>query len=109
MSFQAATDGTTVDVAEARRRHQAGAVLVDVREPEEWRRGHAPGATHIPLGALGGRIGELPRDRDVLLICRSGSRSGTAQRALRRQGYDRALNVDGGMTAWARAGLPMEG
>jgi rhodanese-related sulfurtransferase len=102
-----AKDGGTVDVAEARRRQREGAILVDVREPEEWRRGRAPGARHIPLGALGKRIGELPRDRDVLLICRSGNRSGMAQRTLRGQGYDRALNVAGGMNAWAAAGLPV--
>lgn len=100
--------GATIDVSEAWRRKQAGALLVDVREPDEWRSGHAPGATHIPLGALPTRIGELPRDRDVLLVCRSGNRSATAQQVLRGQGYDRAVSVTGGMSAWARAGLPVE-
>lgn len=99
--------GAAVDVTEARRRQQAGAILVDVREPDEWQGGHAPGATHIPLGVLGRRIGELPRDRDVLLICRSGNRSGMAQKTLLAGGYDRAVNVTGGMSAWERARLPM--
>lgn len=100
--------GSTVDVAEARRRQQGGAVLVDVREAAEWRSGHAPGATHIPLGLLGQRADELPRERDVLLVCRSGSRSGAAQRLLRERGFERALNVAGGMSAWEQAGLPVE-
>ena len=94
-----------VDVTEAKRRHDSGALLIDVREPDEWFLGHAPGATHIPLGSLSQHIAELPRDRDLLLICRSGNRSGTAQELLVRQGFSRAVNVSGGMLAWTRAGL----
>ncbi len=103
-----ATSAGNVDVAEARRRQQTGALLVDVREPSEWRDGHAPDARHIPLGSLQGRLGEIPRDRDVLLICRSGNRSGAAQRLLRQQGYEQVFNVSGGMGAWQRAGLPVK-
>ena len=97
-----------VDVAEAKRRHDGGALLIDVRESEEWFLGHAPGSTHIPLGSLSRHIAELPRDRDLLLICRSGNRSGTAQEALARQGFTRAFNVSGGMLAWTRASLPTD-
>ena len=96
-----------VDVAEAQRRQDAGALLIDVREPVEWQAGHAPGARHIPLGTLTQHLVELPRDRDVLLICRSGNRSGTACGLLGRHGFDRAFNVIGGMQGWARAGLPI--
>jgi rhodanese-related sulfurtransferase len=95
-----------VDVTEAKRRHDDGALLIDVREPDEWFFGHAPGATHIPLGSLSRHIADLPRDRDLLLICRSGNRSSTAQELLVRQGFTRAVNVSGGMLAWSRAGLP---
>jgi rhodanese-related sulfurtransferase len=95
-----------VDVTEAKRRHGGGALLIDVRERDEWFFGHAPGATQIALGCLSRHIAELPRDRDLLLICRSGNRSGTAQEALVRQGFTRAVNVSGGMLAWTRAGLP---
>ncbi|HEX8966420.1 MAG TPA: rhodanese-like domain-containing protein [Chloroflexota bacterium] len=96
-----------VDVQEARRRQSAGAVLIDVRQPEEWRQGHAPKARLIPLGALQSHLAEIPRDREVLLICRSGNRSGAAQRQLLRLGYQQVYNVAGGMNAWAGAGLPV--
>jgi rhodanese-related sulfurtransferase len=98
---------TTVDVQEASRRQAAGALLIDVREPAEWQQGHAPGATLIPLGSLSGRLADFPRDRDVLLICRSGNRSGSAQRQLLQLGYQRVFNVAGGMNAWSNAGLPV--
>ena len=107
-----ASDGVSapdaVDVREASRRQADGALLVDVRQPEEWQQGHAPKAKLIPLGSLGDRLTELPREREVLLICRSGNRSGTAQRELLRLGYERVTNVSGGMHAWAGAGLPVE-
>ena len=96
-----------LEVAEARRHQQAGALLVDVREPDEWRAGHAAGARHIPLGRLAAELGKLPADREVLFICRSGNRSGTATSMARRAGLN-ATNVAGGTTAWARAGLPLE-
>jgi rhodanese-related sulfurtransferase len=97
-----------VDVHEARRHQSAGALLVDVRQPDEWSAGHAPHARLIPLGALASRLDEIPRDREVLLICRSGNRSGSAQRQLLQLGYEQVTNVSGGMDAWARAGLPVE-
>ena len=99
---------SVVDVREASRRQAAGAVLIDVRQPEEWQQGHVPGAMLIPLGSLRDRVAEVPRDRDVLLICRSGNRSGTAQRQLLELGYDRVFNVSGGMNAWTHSGLPVE-
>lgn len=80
------------------------AVLVDVREPHEWAAGHAPGAIHIPLGDLPGRIGELPETDDaVAIVCRSGGRSARAVQWLAQQGYD-VVNVEGGMLEWQRAG-----
>lgn len=104
---RAGADASDVDVAEARRRQEAGALLVDVREPEEWTAGHAPSAQHIPLGRLANKLAGLPRDRDVLFVCHSGARSGRATDLARRAGLTRALNVRGGMSAWARAGLPV--
>jgi rhodanese-related sulfurtransferase len=97
-----------VDVNEARRRQSAGALLVDVRQPDEWSAGHAPNTKLIPLGSLAGRLGEIPRDREVLLICRSGNRSGSAQSQLLQLGYENVINVSGGMHAWVGAGLPIE-
>ena len=84
----------------------AGAFLLDVREDDEWEAGHAPDAVHVRLGELGARAGELPRDRDVYIICRSGVRSAYAAQALGGAGLN-AVNVADGMTGWAVAGLPM--
>lgn len=80
--------------------------LLDVREPDEWTAGHAPEATHIPLGDLGQRTSEIPADRTVYVICRSGHRSGMATQALNKAGWT-AVNVAGGMQDWAAVGLPM--
>ncbi|GAA5035844.1 rhodanese-like domain-containing protein [Terrabacter aeriphilus] len=80
------------------------AVIVDVREPDEWAAGHAPNAIHIPLGELPSRIDELPEsDATVGVVCRMGGRSARAVQWLVQQGYDVA-NVEGGMVAWERAG-----
>jgi len=83
-----------------------GAVLVDVRELEEWNVGRAPQAIHIPLGELGVRVAELPTDRKLIMVCRSGGRSGVAAEALVNRGLD-ALNLAGGMQAWRAASLPV--
>lgn len=80
--------------------------LLDVREPEEWRAGHVPGALHIPLGELAERAGEVPKDTQVYVICRVGGRSAQAVRALNDAGWQTA-NVAGGMSAWALAGRSM--
>jgi rhodanese-related sulfurtransferase len=97
-------EGPTVDPQEAARRVEQGAVLLDVREPDEWEAGHAPAALHVPLASLMARAGELDRGRPVVAVCRSGSRSDRAAAALRQRGYD-AVNLDGGMQAWSAAGL----
>jgi len=83
---------------------ERGAILVDVRTPEEWAAGHAPQARHLPLDQLPTRHGELPRDRRIVVVCRSGGRSGAATEALVGAGYD-AVNLEGGMRAWVDAGL----
>jgi rhodanese-related sulfurtransferase len=80
-------------------------VLVDVRERPEWRSGVVAGALRIPLHELSRRIGELPRERTVAFLCRSGHRSLLAARRARRHGIDVA-SIRGGMLAWSDAGLP---
>ena len=80
--------------------------LLDVREQDEWDAGHIDGAQHIPLGQLGTRVGEVPKGRTVVTVCRSGARSDRAMQGLRTIGYQ-AENLEGGVTAWARAGLPL--
>ena len=84
-----------------------GALVLDVREQGEWDAGHIAGARHIPLGELGARYEELPRDRRIVCVCRSGGRSLTATQALAGAGFD-IHNLDGGLKAWAAAGLPLE-
>ncbi|HXA11270.1 MAG TPA: rhodanese-like domain-containing protein, partial [Mycobacterium sp.] len=83
-----------------------GALLLDVREPDEWYAEHAPGAMFIPMGRVGARQHELPRDRQIVVVCRSGGRSAAVTASLRRSGFD-AVNLAGGMCAWAAAGLPV--
>lgn len=80
--------------------------LLDVREDDEWAAGHAPGATHVPLGQLGARTAEVPQDQQIYVICRSGVRSARAAQALNGAGWQ-AVNVAGGMQDWAAAGRPM--
>jgi rhodanese-related sulfurtransferase len=82
------------------------AYLLDVRQPDEWEAGHAPTAVHIPMGELSDRAAEVPRERDVYVICRSGARSAQVTAALNNAGWQ-AHNVDGGMKRWAEAGRPL--
>ncbi|MFB7662756.1 rhodanese-like domain-containing protein [Kitasatospora sp. NPDC056138] len=87
----------------------ADALLLDVREQDEWDAGHVDGALHIPIGEVIARIGELPEpDRRLYVLCRVGGRSAQVVQYLVAQGRD-AVNVDGGMFAWAAAGRPMVG
>ena len=81
--------------------------LIDVRETWEFEGGHAKHAISIPLSELRQRVAEVPRDRDVLLICHSGQRSFTAARFLQQQGIAQVVNVTGGTEQWEHAGLPM--
>lgn len=87
---------------------ERGAYLVDVREPHEWAEARVNGAVLIPLGSITQRVAEIPADRKVYVICRSGGRSDGAAGWLRTQGVD-AVNVDGGTLAWMEAGLPVNG
>jgi rhodanese-related sulfurtransferase len=80
--------------------------LLDVRELDEWRAGHAPDALHIPLSELQNRVGEVPQGDPVYVICRVGGRSAHAAAWLNHIGWH-AINVDGGMQSWAASGRPM--
>lgn len=96
----------SIGPTEARRRAAEGAILLDVREPSEWRAGHAPKARHIPLNDLDRRGTELPAGRDIITVCRSGHRSARAAKDLAADGRT-VLNLTGGMRAWSAAGLPV--
>ncbi len=92
-----------IDVAELARRRDAGAPVIDVRETDEWEEFRVPGAALIPLNEVPDRIDEVPTDRTVYVVCRSGGRSAKAVAFLRGHGLD-AVNVAGGSLAWAEAG-----
>ncbi|GLZ41250.1 rhodanese-like domain-containing protein [Actinokineospora sp. NBRC 105648] len=96
----------TVSVADLTGQPPAEVVLLDVREQDEWDAGHAPDAVHIPMGELSARLGELPDDAPVYVICRSGGRSARVTQYLTVNGWD-ASNVEGGMQSWAAAGHPV--
>ncbi len=95
-----------VSVAEALALRDAGAFVLDVREPGEWATVHIPGATLIPLGDLATRLAEVPRDREVVVVCHSGNRSARGRDVLLGAGYPSVTSMTGGMTAWSAAGYP---
>ena len=101
------TEIAEIEVADALGVLQGGALLIDVREPEEWEAGHAPGARHIPLAELPDRLGELDASDRIVVICRSGGRSALATEWLTEAGFD-AANLIGGMQAWAQSGQGVE-
>ncbi|MFQ5521505.1 MAG: rhodanese-like domain-containing protein, partial [Candidatus Methylomirabilia bacterium] len=78
--------------------------IIDVREPFEWWEGHIEGAIHLPMREALGRLREIPADRPKAVICSGGLRSSTVISALTREGLRGFYNVDGGMTAWQKAG-----
>ena len=80
--------------------------LLDVREDDEWSAGRVDGATHIPLSQLPARLGELDRDRTVVTVCRGGGRASKAAELLRGSGWTAEV-MEGGMTSWSEAGLPV--
>lgn len=80
--------------------------LLDVREADEWQAGHAEAAQFVPMSQLMARLAEVPKDRDVVVVCRTGARSAQVTAYLNQQGWT-ARNLDGGMDAWVGAGRPM--
>ncbi len=109
-SSQAGADAGAVSVDFARAEHEAGrAILIDIREPDEHATGVTAGAKLLPMRQLASRIGEIPTDpgMPVFLICHTQNRSSATLRALRERGYDHVRYVHGGMSEWARRGLPM--
>ena len=83
-------------------------VVLDVREPWEFRQGHVPGAVLIPLGQLAHKVEELDPDRPVAVICATGNRSQSAAALLGQKNFKKVYNVATGTSGWARQGLPLE-
>jgi rhodanese-related sulfurtransferase len=101
-------DSRNVNVAEALELIEHGALLLDVREDNEWESGRAPNAVHVPLNDVPDHLEEFAKDRLIVCVCRSGARSGRAAKFLVEQGRD-AINLEGGMLAWSAEGEPIVG
>lgn len=82
--------------------------VIDVREQSEYDDGHIPGVTLIPMGEVADRLAEIPTDKEVIVTCRSGNRSGQVTDFLRQQGFDNVHNMEGGIVAWEAAGYDVE-
>jgi phage shock protein E len=98
-----------IDVATAAGlRGRSDVVMLDVRTPEEYAQDHIPGVKLIPLAELPNRLAEIPKDKTLVVTCRSGNRSAQAAQLLRQQGYGDVHNMLGGIGAWQQAGYPVE-
>ncbi len=95
-----------ISVNEAVAKQQAGAFILDVREPSEWNDAHIAGATLIPLGELASRLSELPKDKQIVVVCRSGNRSAQGRDILLNNGFTQVTSMAGGLNQWKAAGYP---
>jgi len=95
-----------ISVQEAASMRDQGAFILDVREPSEWEAIHIPDATLIPLGALAQRVAEVPKDKDIVVVCRSGNRSQQGCDILLQAGFMRVTSMAGGVNQWRAAGFP---
>ena len=95
-----------ISVEEAVSKQQEGAFILDVREPSEWNDAHIEGATLIPLGELESRVDELPKDQEIVVVCRSGNRSAQARDLLLNNGFTQVTSMAGGLNQWKAAGYP---
>ena len=100
-------DEVDVDTVAAIRQNP-GVYLLDVREPDEYAAGHIPGITLIPMGEVASRLTELPRDKEIIVTCRTGNRSSQIADLLREQGFTNVHNMTGGIVAWEEAGYAVE-
>jgi rhodanese-related sulfurtransferase len=95
-----------VSVVQAATMQGGGSFLLDVRQPEEWNESHIGGTTLIPLGELKARVAEVPRDREIVVLCRSGRRSQSGRDILLEAGFERVTSMTGGINAWKAEGRP---
>ena len=98
---------TEISAAQAYQKYQQGAFFLDVRTQEEWNQGHIAKSTLIPLDDLQNHMSELPRDQDIVVVCRSGVRSKEGAALLRQAGFTRVTCMTGGLQAWVAAGYPL--
>ncbi len=93
---------------EQQQKGEESTYVLDVRSPEEYASGHVPGAVNIPYDQVASRIAEVPKDKDVVLYCKSGRRAGIAAEVLASQGYERLQHLEGDIVAWVEKGRPVE-
>lgn len=98
---------SNISIQDASGLRDKGAFILDVREPSEWNEFHMPNSTLIPLGQLASRVSEVPKDRTVVVVCRSGNRSKVGRDTLLQAGFTNVTSMDGGLTAWRAGGLPV--
>lgn len=97
-----------ISVAQAYAKYdQEDVIFIDVREQSEWDEFHAPLATLIPLGELDARLSELPKDKEIVVVCRSGNRSQVGRDKLKAAGFTNVTSMAGGMIEWRSAGYPI--
>ena len=94
-----------ISVSDASAMRDAGAFILDVRQPEEWNESHIPGATLIPLGELASRVNEVPKDQEIVVVCRSGNRSQQGRDILLQAGFEKVTSMAGGVNQWSAAGF----
>ncbi len=92
--------------AQTKAKLNSGAFILDVRQPEEYTSGHIPGATLIPISQLEKRANELPRDKEIIVVCRSGGRSAMGRDILKKAGFTKVSSMAQGMNAWKAADYP---
>lgn len=97
-----------ISIAQAYEKYEDGVFLLDVRTQEEWNEYHAPDTTLIPLDELPQRLGELPKDQEIVVVCRSGNRSQAGRDILLDAGFEKVTSMAGGLSAWRTAGYPVE-
>ena len=95
-----------ISVQEAAAKRDAGAFILDVRQPDEWSQYHIEGAALIPLGELASRLNELPRDQQIVVVCHSGNRSAKGRDILLNAGFTQVTSMAGGLIQWQAAGYP---
>jgi rhodanese-related sulfurtransferase len=95
-----------ISVTQAKAKKDAGVFILDVRNPDEWYPSHIAGSTLIPLGELEKRVKELPQDKEIVVVCRSGNRSAAGREVLKKAGFSQVSSLAGGMNAWNAAGYP---
>jgi rhodanese-related sulfurtransferase len=106
-SSSAAQIPSEIGAADAFELYQTGTVILDVREKSEWKEFHIPNSIHIPLGDLEKRAKELPKNKEIIVICRSGNRSLEGRNILLQKGFDSVTSVAGGIKSWQAAGYPV--